>query len=283
MMMSRLMASVLALAAGLLSWPSILAGQSGSRNHLHDKFQGSAALSFVRFTTSIRVDTEGGSGSDLDVEDDLGAPSTVVEPRLGLRWNMSRRHSLEFGYQFARRGGERTVTEEFEYQGETYEAGLTIRSKFNSDLASLTWRWAFHSSDKSRIGATLGVGALLFKTGIDGYASVNDQTAEVSAARNLTAPVAGLGAFGQWRLGEAWYLELDLRALYIPVARFEVLVGDINSGLRWWPSTWAGFELGLGVNSVKVDVNEDPEAVLSGAAQIKYRLAHPRLAFLIAF
>lgn len=286
MTMPRLLASVVASAFGLLlsSTASVVA-QTGARNHLNDKFQVSGALSFVRFTTAIRVDTEEGPGTDLDVEEDLGAPSTVPEPRLGLRWGISRRHSLEFVYQFARRGGEREASRSFEYQGEIYDAGLLLKTKFNSDLASLTWRWAFHASEKSRIGATLGLGALFFETGIDAFARVNDQTAEVSATRNLTAPVAAIGAFGQWRLGDAWYLELDARGLYIPISRFEAIIGDINAGIRWWPTTWAGFELGLGFNSIRLDINEDPEAILTGdfAGRIKYRLAHPRFAVLVAF
>ena len=260
--------------------------QTATRNHLDDKFQLSGAFSWVKFTTSIRVDGAEGEETEVDVEDDLGASSSVVEPRLGLRWGISKKHSLEFGYQFARRGADRTITKDFEYQGETFEAGLFVHTKFNSDLATVTWRWAFHASEKSRIGATLGLGALLFQTGLDGYASVNNQTSpEVSVSRDLNAPVAALGAFGRWRLADAWYLELDARGLYIPISRFEAFVGDFNSAVRWWPASWAGFELGLGLNAVRIDINKDPEAILTGdfAGKIKYRLASPRLAFLVAF
>jgi len=263
-----------------------LAAQAPTRNHLNDKFQLSGALSWVKFTTSIRVDGEEGEGTEVDVEDDLGASSGTLEPRLGLRWTMSTRHSLEFGYQFARRGGERTISKSFDYEGEHYDAGLFVKTKFNSDLATLTWRWAFHSSDKSRIGGTLGLGALLFQTGLDGYVSVNNQTSPtVSAARDLTAPVGAIGAFGQWRLSDAWYLELDARALYVPIDRYEAFVGDFNSAIRWWPASWAGFELGLGLNAVRIDINKDPEKILTGdfSGKIKYRLAQPRLAFLVAF
>ena len=286
-MMRWLIASVSSLvfvfAAGSTT---TLAAQAAVRNHLDDKFQVLGALSWVTFTTKIRVDSDDGQGTEVDVEDELGASRTVAEPRLGFRWGISRRHSLEFAYQFARRGAERQITKSFEFQGETYDAGLFVKTKFNSDLAGLTWRWAFHASEKSRIGATLGLGAIFFRTGLDGYASLNDQTTPtVSTTRDLTAPVAALGGFGQWRLAEAWYLELDVRGLYVPVDRYEAFVGDFNSGIRWWPSSWAGFELGVGWNSVRIDISKEPEAILTGdfAGQIKYRLAQPRLAVLVAF
>jgi hypothetical protein len=198
---------------------------------------------------------------------------------------MSRKHSLEFGYLFARRGGERSISRDLEYQGETYTAGLLVKSKFDSDLATLTWRWAFHSSDQSKIGATLGLGGILFRTGLDGYLSVDDQTAEVSAAKDLTAPVGGIGAFGQWRLGEQWYLEADLRGIYVPISRFEAFVIDMSSVIRWFPWSRLGFDLGLGFNHVRVDVNQDPEAVLTEdfSGQIKYRLTHPKFGVVFTF
>jgi len=281
----RLLAGTLAALAVTLGAPSLLGAQAPIRNHLYDKFQLIGALSTVQFTTTIRFDSDEGQGTDIDVEDDLGASSSVVEPRVGLRWNISRKHTLEFGYQFARRSGEREVQNDFEYQGETYEAGLLVKTKFNSDLASLTWRWAFHASDKSKIGATLGLGALFFQTALDGYLSVNDQSAEVSASRDLTAPVAGIGAFGNWQLSPAWYLELDVRGLYIPISRFEAIVGDISAAVRWWPLQWGGLEFGAGWNSVRVDINKDPEAVLTGdfEGQIKYRMIQPRVALVVAF
>lgn len=267
-----------------LALPALQA-QPARPNHLNDKFQLSASLSSVIFTTSIRVDSEEGPGTDLDVEDDLGASRSVAQPRFGLRWNISRKHSLEFGYLFARRDGERTLEREIEYQGETYQAGLLVKSYFDSDLASLVWRWAFHSSEKSRIGATLGLGAILFRTGLDGYLSVDDQTAEVSAARDLNAPVGGIGAFGQWRLGEQWYLDADLRGIYVPIDRFEAFVLDGSTTVRWFPWSRLGFEGGVGLNAVRVDINQDPEAILTGdfAGRIKYRLAYPQLGVIFTF
>ena len=212
-----------------------LAGQAAVPNHLNDKFQVSAALTALRFTTVIRVDTDQGAGTEIDAESDLGVSRTVPEPRFGVRWGISRRHSLEIDYQFARRNGDREITREIEFEGETYTTGLQVRTTFDSDLASLVWRWALHASDKSRIGATLGLGTILFRTSLDGYASVNDQQAAVSAERNLTAPVGGVGVFGRWHLSPQWYLEADARGIYIPIDRFEAFVADLGAAVRWFP------------------------------------------------
>ena len=279
------------LSAGLGVWALSLivalpaTAQTPTRNHLHDKFQAFGSLSAVSFTTKIRVDSDEGEGTEVDVEDDLGASNTIAQPRLGLRWNMSRRNSLEFAYLLARRDGERTLERDIEYNGETYDAGLLVRTKFDSDLATLTWRYSFHSSEKSRIGATLGLGAILFRTGLDGYLTVNDQTASVSTARDLTAPVGGVGGFGQWLLSPKWYLEVDARFIYVPISRFEAVVSDITTAVRWFPTTHLGFEGGIGFNSVRVDINEDPDALVTDdfTGQIRYRLLHPRIGLIWAF
>jgi hypothetical protein len=285
MNVSRQCAPILAVTGLGLALAGPVAGQATVPNHLNDKFQLSAALTAVRFTTTIRVDSDEGTGTEIDAESDLGVSRMVPEPRFTLRWGISQRHSLEFGYQFARRNGERDLTREIEYNGETYAAGLFVQTSFDSDLATLVWRWAFHASEKSRIGATLGVGSILFRTSVVGYASVNDQTADVATERNLTAPVGGVGAFGKWRLHPQWYLDVDARGIYVPISRFEAFVLDLGAAVRWFPTTWGGLELGVGFNRVRVDVNEDPEAILTGdfSGRVRYGLAHPRLAAVVTF
>lgn len=282
---SRQRSRILVVTGIGLALAAPLAGQATPPNHLNDKLQLSAALTAVRFATTIRVDSDEGTGTEIDAETDLGVSRTVPEPRFALRWGISQRHSLEFGYQLARRSGEHELTREIEYNGETYAAGLFVATTFDSDLATLVWRWAFHASDKSRIGATLGVGTILFRTSVVGYASVDDQVADIATERNLTAPVGGVGAFGKWRLGPQWYLEVDARGIYVPINRFEAFVLDLGAAVRWFPTTWGGLELGLGYNGVRVDVNEDPEAILTGdfSGRVRYGLAHPRLGAVIAF
>jgi hypothetical protein len=285
MIMSRLVPRILAVAGLSLGLGSPLLAQAVVRNHLYDKFQLSAGVAAVRFTTTIRFDTELSDGTEIEVEKDLGVDRTVGKPRFGARWNISRRHGLEFSYQLARRSSERELTKEIEYQGEVYDAGLLVRTKFDSDISTLAWRWAFHASDNSQIGTALGVGAILFRTGLDGYLSANDQQAEISAKRDITAPVGDLGVFGRWRLHPKWYLEADVRGLYIPVGRIELFVIDVGTSVRWFPLEWVGIEGGFGVNSVGLDVNQDPNATYAGgfSGKIRYRLAHPRLGVVLSF
>jgi hypothetical protein len=275
-----LLASCLAVAFGMP-----LHAQAVLPNHLHDRFQLSGSLNWVNFTTTIRVDSEDGPGTEIDLEDKLGASDNVIEPRLALRWNLSRRHSLELGYLFARRSGERSIEESFEYEGETFDAGLLVRTKFDSDLTTLTWRWALHSSEESRIGATLAVGALFFDMGLDGYLSVNDETASVSVGSELTAPLGAIGAFGHWRLGAAWYLEADLRAIYVPIDRYEAVVLDATAMARWFPIPRLGVEGGLGWDAVRVEINRDPGSGLGEdfAGRIRYRILQPRLGVVFSF
>lgn len=262
-----------------------LVAQAPLANHLHDRFQLSGTLNWVNFTTTIRVDSEDGEGTDIDLEDRLGASDNVIEPRLALRWNLSRRHSLELGYLFARRSSERSIEESFEYEGETFDAGLLVRTRFDSDLSTLTWRWALHSSEEARIGATLAVGAIFFDMGLDGYLSVDDETASVSVANELTAPLGAIGAFGHWRLGAEWYLEADLRAIYVPIDRYEAFVVDATAMARWFPIPRFGVEGGLGWDAVRVQINRDPGSGVGEdfAGRIRYRILQPRIGIVYGF
>ena len=278
------------VAALLVLVPTSLVAQSVTRNHLHDKFQVTAGLAGVGFSGTIRVDPSGGGdGTEVDPESELGLSKWKAQPRLGLRWNLSRSHELEFQYQFARRNGEQQITGEIEFEDEVYEAGLLVRTSFDSDVANLTWRWAFHSSEKSKIGATLFVGGLLLDLKLDGYATVSSGgqagELEASAAKSFTAPIGGVGAFGRWRLSDRWYLDADLRGLYVPIDRFEARVFDAGAAVRFFPIERLGVEFGYALNSVRVDVNPDPEAQLTGdfSGLFKYALHIPRLGLVYSF
>ena len=131
----------------------------------------------------------------------------------------------------------------------------------------------------------MALGAIFFRTGLDEYLSVDDATATVSAARDLTAPIGAIGAFGQWRLGEAWYLEADLRAIYLSVGRYEAAVLDAMAMARWFPLPRLGVEGGFAHDGVRVEMDQDPGSGPGQefAGRIRYQLLQPRIGVVYAF
>ena len=107
----------------LLLVPGLAAAQG--QNHLYDKFQISGGGTFLIYSTTLRIDPEGGGeGTEIDAEEVLGLEKTNFQPRVAGRFRMGRRHELELGYQWADRSAEKILTQTIEIGDSTFDAGL---------------------------------------------------------------------------------------------------------------------------------------------------------------
>jgi hypothetical protein len=272
--------AVLALATVAGTGP-LQAQGAPERNHLYDRLQFSLSGTNVWLGSRIRIDPASGSqGTDVD-GGALGANNSSFEPRLALRWRLGHRHELEFGYQVARHGGERVLTDTITIGDSTFAAGLRIKSGIQSDQAFVNYRFAFRARERSQIGVALGLGALLFKVNVDaiaGATSGGPDTAitQFAVEKSLTAPTASLGLYGRWRSGSRWYIESDARALYFAVGRISAGVIEAGAAARYFVSPHFGFEAGYGLTRVALTL--DPNSNGGGlAGKLSYTLQNARL------
>ena len=266
---------VLALAAGPLL------GQS-SPNHLYDKFQIVGSGTAVLFTGSLRVDSKNGNGTDVDPQDDLGLATSKPEVRAGLRWRPGKRHELELGYQWARRSGEKTLAKDISFGDTTFAAGLDVKTKFNSDQAFLTYRFAFMARERTQLGVGLGLGAIFFQPSIDALAGAGSQTVQYSQSKSFTGPTASLGVYGRFRLSDRWYLEADIRGLKATIDRIDASVIEGGAAARYFLSSTFGLEGGYGLTSIKVDVKPKSDGTGLASGSIKWGLQNLRLGVVVA-
>ena len=99
-----------------------------------------------------------------------GCPLDIRGPEVG-----AARFGFELGYQFARRSAERTLDRQVVFADSTYDVGLDTKSKFRSDQAFLTYRFAIQAKERTQLGLGVGVGVLPFKFEIDALASANSE------------------------------------------------------------------------------------------------------------
>jgi hypothetical protein len=258
-------------------------------NHLYDKFQVSVTGAAVILGTTIRVDSDVGDGTELDTEDDLGLDRAGVRPRIGFRWHPGRRHQLEASYIFINRSGGRSISEDVTVDSVTYTAGATIDTKLGSDQLGVIYRFAFHASDKSLIGAAIGVGATFFDVNLTGTGTISDgentETGTFTVQKSLTGPTASIGGFGQWRLGEKWYLEADLRALYVPIDNIDITILEGGAAFRYFVKEWLGFEAGYTISSQKVEITATEGALVDSdfVGKLTYNTNTVRAGAIVAF
>lgn len=279
---ARALALVLAVL-GMVAAP--LAGQT-AKNHLYDKFQVGGYLSGVLLNSNVRVDgSQGNIGEDVDAEDDLGLSRIKAQPRAMLRWRPGRRHELELGYQFARRTGEKVIERDFDFGDTSFTAGLRVRSRFDTDQAFLNYRFAFLAKEKTQVGVGVGLGALFLDTGLDALASATSggksDSVAYSSTNDLIGPTASLGAYGRFRLGQAWYLEADLRGVKVAIDRYDASIIEGGAAARYFLSSAWALEAGYGLSSITVDIGPKSSGP-GGTGKIKYSLQNLRFGVVYA-
>ncbi|HKP30307.1 MAG TPA: hypothetical protein VJU15_12925 [Gemmatimonadales bacterium] len=262
------------LVAGVL--PLAAQAAKGKQN-LYDKFQLNLSVTGVILNSDIRIDGSGGNGTDVDVEDDLGMEKTKIQPRFSLRWRPGRRHELEGGYQWARRSADKTLSRDIEFADSSFTAGADIHSIFNTDLAFLTYRFAFMAKERTQIGAALGLGILFLDVGVEALGTGTGPGAGRSfdVSKSVKGPLGSLGLYGRFLAGDSWQFEADIRALKISIDRFHPRVLEAGGAARYYFSPKVGLELGYAASGIRVVVDpktfeNGSEGIVSG--EIKYSL-----------
>jgi hypothetical protein len=267
-MRSLVFAAALLAAAGA-SARTLQAQSAAYPDHLRDRWQLSVAGSGFRAATTMRIDASDGSAGTEVSTDDLGLAETGFQPRFAARWRPGRRHEVEAVYQLVRRSGERVLADTLVFRDTSYAAGLRVQSHVKSDVASLTYRFAFRMRERNQIGLAVGLGALNFATTIDAVAGAttggpDTSIVEYSRSGSTLAPTFAAGLYGRWRTGDRWYIEADARALYVPVDRITVAVVEGGGVVRYFVSPKFGLEFGYALNAVGLRL--DPKSDGSGLA-----------------
>lgn len=268
----------LALALGQGWVASALAQEVG--NHLYPRYEVDLNGTLLVLSETIRIDNENNSepGTEIDAEDVLGMSTTTLEPRAAFRWRPGRRHELEAGFVRAVRSAERTLRDTIAVGDTTFDAGARVSSALRTSQAFLNYRYAFTAHENTQIGAALGLGALFLGTEIDALAAAtgggSDTTSvDYSATQSFTGPVGSVGLYGRFRLSDHWFLESDLRGVYVKISNFKAGVLEAGAAGRYFFNQTWGAELGYNLGFYAVEVDPDPSGGFLGTdflGKIKY-------------
>jgi hypothetical protein len=248
------------LAVLVLGVPGALAAQDSTtyRNHLYDKFQVSLDFTTVLNNSEARVDGSSGDGTTLNFKDMLGISGSSIQPALGFAWKPGRHTELGVNYQFINQSGSRSFSDSLIIGDNTVFGQIDADTKIGSDNANLTFKYSLFAAERHNIGLELGLGAIFFDLQFDGTATgcngPDCTGGSVSVHKSVIGPTGALGAFGQWRLGNRWYVGGDARGIGAKVDRFDVSIFQADAFARYYFSNRWGAGAGWYYNDVTVDV-----------------------------
>lgn len=274
---------LMVLAVGLLTGlATTTAAQDTGRQSLYPKLQFEAAGASVRLNANIRVAGSSGSGTDIDAEDDLGLEKAKFQPRFAARWRPGRRHELELGYQFARRNGNKVLERRVEIGDSVFDVGAQLLTRMDTDQLFLNYRFAFMAKERTQVGASLGLGAILINTEFKGTISAGQGSATRTVGANLPGPTGSLGLFGRFLAGTNWTFGADARAMALTVSGIEATIIELGGLARYHLSPKLALEGGYALTGVEVDISKDaslPGEDITVSGRIEYSIQTFRLGF----
>lgn len=178
--------------------------------HLNDRFWFHASGYLAQMETTGRSDfiASNRPGTVLNFEDELGLdersslPLFQIGARAGERWR------FELEYFALRRSGLRAVAREITWGEAVFPAFASIATDFDSDIVRLSAGYSFLRTDRTEMGAVLGVHATRFRVALTLAAGIGPEVVVGrTEAEKVLVPLPTLGLYAthaftpQWSVG----------------------------------------------------------------------------------
>lgn len=136
--------------------------------YLYPSFQIGAGAFASFFNTDVRLDSEAfGSGTPINLEDDLGFDTQKFDFRGGGYVRLGRRHRIDFGYFGLSRRSDALLSEEVRFGNGLFSADTEVTANFETRFVGAGYRYSFLAKRKVEVAASLGVSALFLEAGMD--------------------------------------------------------------------------------------------------------------------
>ena len=261
---------ILCLAVMLLAAPAQAA--------IDEIFQLSIGTTVNSFDTSVTFASKDGSiGTEIDLEDDLGADSDVDSGWISGWYRFGDRHRLAVTYIPSRRSASLVSQKDLDVGDDTIKAGASISSDLDTDLWDISYIYSIYKRPDLEIGLSAGVFWLRNETKLfaEGDVQSSNETtpvfrADYQAQSKISAPLPLLGINAVYEIMPSWRARAGARyfALTIDEIDGSVYAAGISTDYFFSKS----FGVGLGLNSVKVDVDAT-SIIFEGAIDWRYNSA----------
>jgi hypothetical protein len=164
--------------------------------------------------------------TDIDLIDELGMDDTTTAIEARYRWRFAERWSLSFKYQQLELDGTGFATENFNFDGKVFEAGVLVDTEFNMKTYLVDVGYSIVRNDKWDVIVGAGIHAFDFDSTISGVAFFNDgnnnpveQFARASA--DVLAPLPNLRFGAVYMIKPKWEVNMSVGWLSLEIDQID--------------------------------------------------------------
>ena len=216
-----------------------------------EKWSISAGAFVADLDNTVRIGAPG-VGLEVDLEDALGLQSSQSVFRIdgAYRFGADNRHRVDFTWFDLSRDATRTLQKEVDIGGIIFPIGTVVDSEFDLAFYNLRYAYSFVKDDRVDFAGSLGLH--ITRVGL----FISDSAGIIGSGGDaVTAPLPVVGMRVDVALTPKWYFRSSIEAMYLSIGDYTGSLVDILLVAEY--RGWEHFALGLGVNSVRLEIEND--------------------------
>jgi hypothetical protein len=245
--------------AAALAWLQLCPQQASAQGRESDRERGSLYLGMfiTNRNTEARVDpANGGGGTDVDLESDLGLESSTSVARFGGYFWLSRRQRLDVSYFDLSRTANRRLQRTINWGDQTFNINTVLSTDNGLTITKVDYTFAFLNKDRGYLGFTAGLYVAETKF------SLSEASLGKFQSNKLTAPLPVIGLRGEYAISKRFNLRGASQW-------FGIDTGDVSGRLT---DTYAGVDysfgkrmfVGLAYDTVSMSIEASKAGDLTG-------------------
>jgi hypothetical protein len=217
-------------------------------------FSVSAGVFFTDRDSNTRIDADtGNSGSDINLEGDLGFKKNDNVFRLDGYWRFADHHRLDFSIFDLSRDATKVIQRNITIGDTTFDIDTSVKGKVDLGIYKVDYTWMFRTDGRNFLGASAGLYIANVGTRFTGPLG-NQRESD-----DITAPLPVIGLRGAYHFAERWSVRGSAEIFAFKYGAFDGSLYDVFGGIDY--SMTDLVSLGLGFNAVQFDLQFDDNAL----------------------
>ena len=207
--------------------------------------------------TSARVDADSGSsGTDIDLEGDLGLEASTSVTRAGGYFWISARQRIDISYFDLSRTASRKIDRTINFDDKIFTINTVVNADNKLTITKLDYTFSFLNKEKGWLGVTGGL--YVAQTRL----SLSEPSLGVASGEGLTAPLPVVGLRGDYAINDRWTLRGAYQWFGISVDTASGHLTDTYAGVDY--GFGKRFAIGLAYDTVSMNVKGSKAGSLNG-------------------
>ncbi len=238
----------------LAFWPafSAAAAEAGSDNLPWKTWEFALGGYLTTHDSTLRVDSDStGSGTEIDLEDDLGFNKSLETVRFDATWRFRPRHRADFSYYHLSRDAFRTLDRTIKIGNTIFPINTTVASELDMTVYKASYSYSVIQNARFDVGLAAGLHIL------DLEESITAEGVGNSESSTLLAPLPVLGLRGDWAMTPRVFLKANVDVFAVSVEGTRGRLTDALVAVEY--DAFKHFGVGLGYNYVSMLVRGDKD------------------------